>query len=68
MLHHFSRLFARQRREAYAQDEVALTLARALLEGEEDQQLPPLERLFLYLPFLSSENKADQAIAQQVVR
>ena len=38
-------------------------LARALFESGADAALPPEQRMFAYLPFQHSEDRADQALA-----
>ena len=47
--------------EAFAQDGRALDIARSAVERGFDRQLPPLRRMFLYLPFEHSEDRAMQA-------
>jgi uncharacterized protein (DUF924 family) len=49
--------------DAYASDAEARDVARAALARFHDQALPPVRRLFLYLPFEHSEDLADQALS-----
>lgn len=46
--------------QAFAWDSVACQLAQTLCDRGWDHDLPPLARLFVYLPFEHSENLADQ--------
>lgn len=60
VLDQFSRNIFRGKRESFAADAKALRLAREALKAREDRKLHPLERIFLYMPFMHSEKKADQ--------
>lgn len=46
--------------DQFATDHLALTIARRAVDAGLDQQLEPIERNFLYMPFQHSENLADQ--------
>jgi uncharacterized protein (DUF924 family) len=56
----FPRNIYRDDGRAFATDGQALALAKSAIEAEFDQQLTPLEREFLYLPFEHSEDLDDQ--------
>jgi uncharacterized protein (DUF924 family) len=46
--------------EQFATDLLALAIARGAVDKELDEQLQPIERSFLYMPFQHSEHLADQ--------
>lgn len=50
----------RNQPQAFATDPQALALTLAALKADEDQQLTPIERVFLYLPLEHAESKAMQ--------
>ena len=50
----------RGRADAYASDAKALSCAKAAVAARFDEQVPPLARLFFYLPFEHSERLTDQ--------
>ena len=60
VLDQFSRQLYRKRPEAFASDPLALMLARELVAGGGDLALEPRRRMFVYLPFMHSEDLADQ--------
>ena len=55
-----SRLLRAGKREAFANDLGALTLAQAVVAAGEDQMLSPIERFFLYLPYYADADVASQ--------
>ncbi len=59
-LDQFSRSIHRRSPKAFASDPLALRLAREAVARGEDQQLDPIERWFIYMPFEHSEDMADQ--------
>jgi uncharacterized protein (DUF924 family) len=63
VLDQFSRNLFRNDARAFAADPLARELALRALDRGIDQALPPEQRIFLYLPFEHSENRADQARA-----
>lgn len=67
VLDQFSRNLYRGQARAFATDALARRLARALIEAGLDRELDAAQRLFLYLPFEHSEERADQALAVQLV-
>ncbi|RJF91028.1 DUF924 family protein [Sphingomonas cavernae] len=58
----FSRNMFRGQAEAFATDALARDLARLALSRGWDATMTPEERQFLYLPFMHSEDDADQAL------
>ena len=56
----FPRNMFRGDAEQFATDELALAIARGAVDRKLDEQLQPIERNFLYMPFQHSENLADQ--------
>lgn len=67
LLDQFPRNLFRGSREAFATDAQALAIAEHALARGFDQQLPPGSRMFLYLPFEHSENRAHQARAVELI-
>jgi uncharacterized protein (DUF924 family) len=60
VLDQFSRNMLRGSPRAFAQDEKAREVARAALAASFDRMVDPALRQFLYLPFMHSEEIADQ--------
>ena len=60
VLDQFSRNMFRGTARMFASDARAIAAARAAIEGGDDQALDPAERTFLYMPFMHSEDHADQ--------
>lgn len=58
VLDQFSRNLFRGSQEAYAYDELALTLAKEAISLGYDEKLPKKQRAFLYMPFMHSESRA----------
>ncbi len=56
----FSRNLHRGSPRAFATDPIALRLARAAIADGLDQAMSKRERIFIYLPFEHSEDRADQ--------
>lgn len=65
LLDQFPRNLFRGDRRSFATDDQALALALHAIHQGYDQQLMPVERLFVYLPLEHSENLAhqDQCVA-----
>lgn len=61
LLDQLSRNMFRGTPQAFAQDPQALAIAQHALTQGFDRQVPPLRRMFLYLPFEHSEDLAMQA-------
>lgn len=61
LLDQLSRNLFRGSARAFAGDAAALGQARAALAAGEDETLDPIERYFLYMPFMHAESPADQA-------
>lgn len=56
VLDQFSRQLYRGKARAFAQDPLALSLAQNAVSTGADQQVPPVQRQFFYLPYMHSEN------------
>jgi uncharacterized protein (DUF924 family) len=63
LLDQFSRNIHRDTQLAYAQDALALKLARELVAQGEDHALPLARRVFAYMPYMHSEDLAAHAEA-----
>ena len=68
VLDQFSRNLFRADARAFAQDAHARECAREALERGDDLQLLPVERQFLYMPFVHSEDPADQDRGMELMR
>lgn len=60
LLDQFPRNMFRGHPQAFATDDQALAVAKHTVSQNFDQQLLPVQRWFIYLPFEHSENLADQ--------
>jgi uncharacterized protein (DUF924 family) len=67
VLDQFSRNLFRDTPRAYAADPIARRLARGAIAQGFDGAMTAPERLFLYLPFEHSEDRADQALAVELI-
>jgi uncharacterized protein (DUF924 family) len=56
VLDQFSRNIHRDTPHAFAQDALALALAQEMVAAGHDQTLPPLQRAFVYMPYMHSES------------
>jgi uncharacterized protein (DUF924 family) len=56
----FPRNMFRGQADQFSTDHIALAIAKAAIDKGFDDQLPPRERAFLYMPFEHSENLPDQ--------
>ncbi|MCI0509446.1 uncharacterized protein (DUF924 family) [Chromohalobacter marismortui] len=56
LLDQFSRNIYRDQASAFAQDPLALSLAQHLVAQGGDQELPPEQRAFVYMPYMHSES------------
>jgi uncharacterized protein (DUF924 family) len=68
ILDQFSRNLFRGSPLAFASDPLALALAQEAIAAEADSALSPVERSFLYLPFMHSESLAIHAAAMELYR
>ncbi|CZF83221.1 hypothetical protein GCE9029_03704 [Grimontia celer] len=57
VLDQFSRNIFRDTPRAFAQDPLALALAQEAVSLGIDRELPPIQRSFLYMPYMHSESK-----------
>jgi uncharacterized protein (DUF924 family) len=60
VLDQFSRNLFRGQPQAFATDAQALAIAKGAIARQFDLQLPPLQRMFFYMPFEHSESLEDQ--------
>jgi uncharacterized protein (DUF924 family) len=60
LMDQFSRNIFRGTSGMYAADEKALSLSKQVVESGQDEQLPTAMRVFLYMPFMHSEELEDQ--------
>ncbi|MDO4905294.1 MAG: DUF924 family protein [Lautropia sp.] len=63
ILDQFSRNIHRGTPAAFAQDDMALTLAQEAVHVGADKSLTPQQRAFLYLPYMHSESPAVQEVS-----
>ena len=68
ILDQFSRNLFRGSPLAFASDPLALALAQEAIGAKAEEALSPIERSFLYLPFMHSESLAIHAVAMQLYR
>jgi uncharacterized protein (DUF924 family) len=68
VLDQFPRNMFRGDARTYAADGLALAMARHAVEQAYDRELPPFQRLFVYLPFEHSENLDDQRLSVELFR
>lgn len=66
VLDQFSRNMFRGDRRAFATDPVALVLAQEAVAAGADLALSPVERAFLYLPYMHSESKPIHEVAARL--
>jgi uncharacterized protein (DUF924 family) len=60
LLDQFPRNMFRNTPQAFATDDLALKAAKTAISQGFDQQLPPFQRKFMYMPFMHTESLADQ--------
>lgn len=68
VLDQFSRNIFRNTPQAFAQDALALALAQEAIRNDAHRALQPIERSFLYLPFMHSESSQIHVWAEQLYR
>lgn len=68
VLDQFSRNLYRDSPLCFAQDAMALVLAQEAIAAGAEQELNPVERSFLYLPFMHSESRNIHEIALELFR
>ncbi|HQR24945.1 MAG TPA: DUF924 family protein [Steroidobacteraceae bacterium] len=66
VLDQFSRNMFRDSTRAFASDPIARRLAREAIDQGYDQGMRAEERMFLYLPFEHSEDRADQELSVEL--
>lgn len=67
LLDQFPRNLFRGQPQAFKTDPKALSVAKYAIKQKYDQQMIPVERWFIYLPFEHSENLADQSKAVELM-
>ncbi len=68
VLDQFSRNLHRGDPRAFACDPMALALAQEAVAARADNDLPPAQRAFLYMPFMHSESRAIHETAERLFR
>lgn len=68
VLDQFSRNIHRGSPKAFSQDPMALVLAQEAVDRKAHLELSPVERGFLFLPYMHSESAAIHAIAEKLYR
>jgi uncharacterized protein (DUF924 family) len=68
VLDQFPRNMFRGDPRCYSTDEKALDTAKRAVDRALDRELPPLRRTFLYMPFMHSEDLADQRRSVELFR
>ncbi|MGB5326541.1 MAG: DUF924 family protein [Pseudomonadales bacterium] len=68
VLDQFSRNIHRDSARAFAQDAQALCLAQGAIVASADCELTPVQRSFLYMPYMHSESRAIHEIALQLYK
>ena len=66
ILDQFSRNMFRGEPEAFAYDALALALAQAAIAADADSELSPVERNFLFMPFMHSESLEIHKVALEL--
>ena len=68
VLDQFPRQIHRDTPQAFACDPLALALAQEAVARGDDAALTPIERVFLYLPYMHSESAAIHAVGEPLMR
>ena len=68
VLDQFSRNMFRDSAQAFAHDAMSLTLSQEAIACEADQALTPVQRSFLYMPFMHSESLLIHEVAVELFR
>ncbi len=66
LLDQFTRNIFRDTARAFAGDKLALGISKATVGGGDDRALTPVERWFLYMPFVHAEDRASQERALEL--
>jgi len=66
LLDQFSRNIYRDSKKAFENDDLALRLAKEMIDQGLDQQFGPDKKAFIYLPFMHSENLEDHKRAEKL--
>jgi uncharacterized protein (DUF924 family) len=68
LLDQFARNIYRETPRAFAGDILALGMSRAAVANRDDQELMPVERWFLYMPFVHAEDPAAQETSLELFK
>ena len=68
VLDQFSRNMFRDSAQSFAHDAMSLTLSQEAIACEADQALTPVQRSFLYMPFMHSESLLIHEVAVELFR
>ena len=68
VLDQFSRNIHRETPRAFAQDPMALVLAQEAVAAAAPAQLTPIQRSFLYMPYMHSESPLIHTVAERLFR
>lgn len=68
VLDQFSRNMFRDSAQAFANDTMSLTLSQEAIACVADQALTPVQRIFLYMPFMHSESLEIHEVAVELFR
>ncbi len=68
LMDQFSRNIYRNKPQAFALDPLSVDLVANMILHKEDQELYPIERMFLYLPFEHSEDLKQQVISVELFK
>jgi uncharacterized protein (DUF924 family) len=68
VLDQFSRNLGRGTPQAFASDPMALALAQEAVRAGADAALTPVQRAFLYMPYMHSESRRIHALAEPLYR
>lgn len=68
VLDQFSRNMFRDSSLAFANDPLALALSQEAISNGDDKTLDPVQRVFLYMPFMHSESVAMHLLAVELYR
>ncbi len=68
MLDRFSRNIHRDTPRAFASDPMAVALTQEAVRAGAPETLSPIDRNFLYMPFMHSESRAIHALADALLR
>ena len=68
LLDQFSRNVYRDDEKSFEGDELALNIAKEVIEKQFDKKINPKRRMFFYMPFMHSENIKDQERCIELIK